>query len=77
MKKPIEHWKRSLVKTLTYRAAIIILDFVAVSLLTGKYTIAVIFVVVSNLYTSIAYFIHERIWAKIKWGKDRNKYHNV
>ncbi len=64
-----ESQKRSLVKAITYRILIIILDFVAVYLLTGKVAIAVSFMVVSNLYTAVAYYIHERAWNKINWGR--------
>jgi len=60
--------KRSLVKAITYRAVIVILDFSVIYLLTGKAVIALGFMVVSNIYTTAAYFIHERIWNKIKWG---------
>jgi uncharacterized membrane protein len=60
--------KRSLVKAITYRAVIVVLDFSVIYLLTGKAVIALGFMVVSNIYTTAAYFIHERIWNKIKWG---------
>jgi uncharacterized membrane protein len=61
--------KRSLVKALTYRLAIVCLDFVAVYLLTGQPTTAFGFMLISNIYTSIGYFVHERIWARIRWGQ--------
>ena len=61
--------KRSLVKALTYRVAIVCLDFVAVYLLTGKTTLALGFMIVSNVYTTVGYFLHERIWAHIEWGR--------
>jgi uncharacterized membrane protein len=60
--------KRSLVKALTYRIAIICLDFTVVYLLTRKTEAALGFMVVSNIYTTVGYFVHERIWEKIKWG---------
>lgn len=60
--------RRSIVKAITYRVVIVILDFVTVYLLTGAVRIAIGFMVVSNLYTTVAYFIHERIWARISWG---------
>ena len=60
--------KRSLVKAVTYRAFIVCLDFVAIYLLTGKAGLAVGFMVVSNIYTTVGYFVHERLWARIKWG---------
>lgn len=62
--------KRSIVKAVTYRSVIIVLDFVAVYLLTGKVTTATVFMIVSNIYTSVAYFLHERLWARIKWGME-------
>jgi len=64
-----EHWTRSLTKAVTYRIVIIALDFTAVYLFTGKVEIALGFMIVSNLYTSIAYYFHERIWNAINWGK--------
>lgn len=63
--------KRSIVKAITYRVAIVVLDFVVIYWLTGRITIAVGFMVVSNLYTTLGYFIHERIWANIQWGLER------
>ena len=60
--------RRSLVKAITYRALIICLDFATVYLLTGEVRFALGFMVVSNLYTSVAYLAHERIWARIQWG---------
>jgi len=38
-------------------------------LFTGKAKIALGFMVVSNVYTTVEYFAHERIWDRIKWGK--------
>ena len=67
--KPDETLTRSLVKTISYRTLIIILDFGTLYLFTGKVKVAVGFTIVSNLYTTIAYFSHERIWDKVRWGK--------
>jgi uncharacterized membrane protein len=60
--------KRSLVKAITYRIVIVILDFTVIYFLTGQVNVALGFMVISNVYTTAAYFIHERIWNKIKWG---------
>jgi uncharacterized membrane protein len=62
--------KRSFTKAITYRAIIVCLDFLTVYLLTGKVTTATTFMIVSNIYTSVGYFLHERIWANIKWGME-------
>ena len=64
-----ETLKRSIVKTITYRIVILVLDFVSIYLFTGQIKVALGFMVVSNIYTTLAYFFHERIWGKIKWGK--------
>jgi uncharacterized membrane protein len=60
--------RRSVVKALTYRIVIMILDFIAIYLFTGTARIAVGFVIVSNIYTTIGYFLHERAWSRIPWG---------
>jgi len=60
--------KRSIVKAITYRGIIVILDFVVVYLLTGRVATAAGFMIISNIYTTVAYFLHERVWSGIKWG---------
>jgi uncharacterized membrane protein len=60
--------KRSIVKAITYRSVIIILDFLVVYLLTHKIETAAGFMIISNIYTTVAYFLHERIWSGIQWG---------
>jgi len=60
--------RRSIVKTISYRVIILILDFTAIYLFTGQIKIALGFMIVSNVYTTVGYFFHERIWNKIKWG---------
>jgi adenylylsulfate kinase len=60
--------KRSIAKAITYRVVIVCLDFLVIYLLTGKAKTAAAFMIVSNIYTTAAYFFHERIWSGIKWG---------
>jgi adenylylsulfate kinase len=64
-----ETLRRSIVKTISYRVAILVLDFTVIYLFTGQIKVAVGFMIVSNIYTTVGYFFHERIWDKIKWGK--------
>lgn len=65
--------KRSLVKAITYRAVIIVLDLSVVYLLTRRVDVALGFMVISNIYTTVAYFVHERIWKKIHWGTEQTE----
>jgi uncharacterized membrane protein len=65
-----ETLRRSVVKTVSYRVVILILDFASIYLFTGQIKVALGFMIVSNIYTTPVYFFHERIWDKIKWGKN-------
>ena len=60
--------KRSIVKAITYRAFIICLDFLVIYVLTGNPKVAGGFMIVSNIYTTVSYILHERLWARINWG---------
>jgi uncharacterized membrane protein len=60
---------RSIAKAISYRVIIVILDFVVIYALTGKTGVAVGFMIISNVYTTVAYFVHERLWARISWGQ--------
>ena len=61
--------KRSLVKTITWRitgsGATFLISYVISENLTIAGTIAVIQVVANTLL----YFIHERVWNRISWGR--------
>jgi uncharacterized membrane protein len=61
-----ETFCRFIIKTISYRVAILIMGFVAIYLFTDKIKVAPGFMIVSNIYTQIRYFFHERIWDKIK-----------
>lgn len=67
---------RSLMKALSFRALIVISDFLIISAITHQYNLAVGFVVLSNLSSTIFYFIHERIWNRISWGVKRRSQHH-
>jgi uncharacterized membrane protein len=60
--------KRSVVKAITYRVVIMVLDFGTIYLFTKQVKVALGFMIASNIYTTLAYFGHERLWARIKWG---------
>jgi adenylylsulfate kinase len=64
-----ETLQRSIVKTVSYRIVILILDFGSIYLFTGQVKVAFGFMIVSNIYTTVGYFLHERIWERIAWGR--------
>lgn len=67
-----EHTKRSLVKAITFRILILISDGIIIFSITHRYDIALAVIFFSNFASTILYFIHERIWNKIRWGKEGN-----
>ncbi len=60
--------RRSVTKAITYRIVIMSLDFITIYLFTGAVRIAFGFMIASNIYTTVCYILHERIWARISWG---------
>jgi uncharacterized membrane protein len=44
------------------------LDFGTIYLFTGAVRVALGFMIASNIYTTIAYLAHERLWSRVKWG---------
>lgn len=61
--------KRSLVKAFTYRISGTIWIFFLSWAVTGSILIGTQISVLEFLVKIIYYFLHERIWKKIKWGK--------
>lgn len=64
---------RSIVKSITYRLMIVVLDVTVIFLLTRRLDAALGFALISNIYTTIAYYFHERIWSRIGWGTTKQK----
>ncbi len=69
MQPLVDTTKRSIVKAVTYRVCIVCLDFLAIYVFTRKVEVALGFMIVSNVYTTVGYYAHERIWARVKWGR--------
>jgi len=65
--------RRSVVKAVTYRVLIMSLDFATIYLFTGAIRVALGFMIASNVYTSIAYFLHERAWSRVAWGVESKR----
>lgn len=68
---PIHHeqHKRSIVKAITYRAIIMVSDFFIIFVITRRYDIAFGVIVASNVASTLFYYLHERVWNKIAWGR--------
>jgi len=63
-----DHWKRSLVKTLTYRIVIVIMVYIVSYYVTHKASEALTITGWNAVLATIIYYWHERIWSRIHWG---------
>jgi uncharacterized membrane protein len=59
-----------IVKTLTYRVISILADIAVVYALTRDAGLALAFGTLMVVISTIIYFVHERVWAGILWGKN-------
>ena len=66
-----EHHKRSLAKSLGYVALVVIADWVVTFWITRQISLSLQVTLYSNIVGGILYFIHERAWNKIHWGKSK------
>lgn len=65
-----EQAKRSLAKTITWRLTGSSATFLISWLLTGNLNIASSIAVVQIVANTILYYMHERIWNIVDWGKN-------
>ena len=61
--------KRSLVKTITWRITGSGATFLISYLISGNLTIAGTIAVIQVVANTLLYFIHERMWNRISWGR--------
>jgi uncharacterized membrane protein len=60
--------KRSIIKALTYRFWQSLNTFLISLVVTGKLDMAAAIVSIEVVVKIFIYFLHERIWSKVKWG---------
>jgi len=60
---------RSLTKMISYRIVIVILSFAITYYFTGDASQTTTISVVFNVAGSAVYYIYERVWGAIAWGK--------
>lgn len=64
-----EHAPRSLIKTITYRILIIVSNGILVFFVTEDYEVTAKITASATIISTIIYYLHERLWNKIHWGK--------
>jgi uncharacterized membrane protein len=69
----MESKKRTVVRMITYRLTAWLFTILYTWLFTGNISSATGFATLLHILLSIDYYMHERIWLKIKWGKLNGK----
>ena len=69
--KHSELHRRSLAKTLTYRIVTVLIDIAIIYPLTKRADVTISVVILTNVASSLLYFIHERTWNIVKWGRGK------
>lgn len=60
---------RSVVKAIVYRVIIIISIFIITYATTGRIVDAATITGLTAISGTIIYYLYERVWARIKWGR--------
>ena len=66
-----EKISRSLAKTITWRITASIDTFIIAWVITGRWYLGGSIAIIEVLTKIIFYYVHERVWNKINWGKRR------
>ncbi len=69
----METKKRTIVRMITYRITALLFTIFWTYLFTNNIASATGFAIALHVLLSIDYYIHERIWLKIKWGRHETK----
>lgn len=60
---------RTIARMISYRITALLLTIPMTYLLTGNWSSAFSGSVILHVVLTLDYYIHERVWLKIKWGK--------
>jgi uncharacterized membrane protein len=63
--------RRSLAKSLTWRVIAIVSTLLIGYAMTGSWAFALSLTLVSNVINFVLYYLHERVWLGVSWGKSK------
>lgn len=61
--------KRSIAKTISWRITGSGATFLIAYLLTGNFAVAGVIGLTQMVFNTILYYVHERIWTRVRWGQ--------
>ena len=69
----IESHKRSVVKTATFRGLIVLASTVITYGITNDIEQTTFISIIFNITATAMYYVHERLWNRISWGKENEE----
>jgi adenylylsulfate kinase len=63
--------KRSIIKSVTFRILVVLMDLLIIYALTKRADTTIVLTVLTNATSTMLYFLHERAWNNLGWGKKR------
>lgn len=67
----VETQKRSIAKTLSWRVVATLITAVVTYVVTSEWKVAASVGLADTLIKLGAYYLHERSWARIEWGRSK------
>ena len=64
----IDSWRKSLLKTLSWRVIATLITMFVVYILTGEALLSFGIGIMDMLLKVVIYYLHERAWTKVQWG---------
>ena len=61
---------RSIVKSVTWRILALTITILVSFVIVGNWTVSISIGIVANLTKAFFYYIHERFWERIGWGRE-------
>ncbi len=61
--------RRSIVKSVSYRIVSITVDYFVAYFFTRDIALSAGIVIFVDTYSTFLYYLHERVWAHIHWGR--------
>ncbi len=73
----MEHPKRTLFKTITWRIIALLTTIVVVYIYSGNAKDSLVIGVAANFFKMLFYYIHERVWNRVEFGRVKPPEYNI
>ena len=68
-----EDAKRSLLKSISFRILVLTSDAIIIFTITHRYDLTLGVMIATNASSTVLYYIHERLWNGVHFGKTKQK----